>query len=239
MTSPLPVSILWTMFLNRHEILRPLQLDSSFTKISGILRASTQYEFPRVRELALSCFSKKYSRRPAPYECAHWTHLQEAAQLALDCRLQELLPSLLYGVILISDFHVEEDLISPTGISTPHVDNEVPATSYLHTVCGRLIKKIIHHFAPVLFTVATGDHMECTELLADHWMNLAIQPAIDDSGVYKPLETLKRIQNIDWASLGLCEECCKAKREEWDEEADSFWSKLEEWTKLDSDIYLS
>jgi hypothetical protein len=72
--------------------------------------------------------------------------------------------------------------------------------------------------------------MACTELLADHWMTRVIQPALEDSGVSKPLETLQRIKDIDWKSLGLCEECCVAKRQEWDDEADEFWVKFEGWT---------
>lgn len=79
--------------------------------------------------------------------------------------------------------------------------------------------------------------MECTELLADHWMNLAIRPALEDSGVYKPLETLQRIKDINWESLGLCSECCQAKREEWDEEADAFWKKMQGWVNEGDDLF--
>lgn len=64
-----------------------------------------------------------------------------------------------------------------------------------------------------------------------------IQPALEDSGVSKPLETLERIKNIDWESVGLCKECCKSKRQEWDEEADEFWAKLEVWVDPEGPLF--
>ena len=63
-------------------------------------------------------------------------------------------------------------------------------------------------------------------------MDLVIQPAIENDGVYKPLETLQRIIEIDWAKEGLCSECVQEKRSEWQEEQQIVWSKLDDWLNL-------
>lgn len=71
--------------------------------------------------------------------------------------------------------------------------------------------------------------MACTETLATHWMDLAIKPAIQDGGVYKPFETLQKAQEVDWKTLGLCDECFKEKTNEWEEQADIVWTKIQQW----------
>jgi len=60
-------------------------------------------------------------------------------------------------------------------------------------------------------------------------MSLVIQPAIEDDGVYKPLETLQRMKEIDWASYGLCASCVVEKEEEWTDEQRRVWELMDEW----------
>ncbi|KAI5997701.1 hypothetical protein F5J12DRAFT_785160 [Pisolithus orientalis] len=72
----------------------------------------------------------------------------------------------------------------------------------------------------------TTPHMACTDVFADQWMSLVIPSAISDGGVYKPLETLESIKQLDWAAEGLCPACVREKREEWTEEQAVVWEKL-------------
>lgn len=65
-------------------------------------------------------------------------------------------------------------------------------------------------------------------------MPLVIQPALGDDGVYKPLETLGRIKNIDWAKEGLCSSCVQDKKLEWTEEQDNIWRLMDVWLNLPS-----
>jgi hypothetical protein len=58
---------------------------------------------------------------------------------------------------------------------------------------------------------------------------MVILPAIKDSEVYKPLETLGRLKQIDWAQHGLCVSCVEEKRKEWTDEQMSVWDSMENW----------
>jgi hypothetical protein len=88
---------------------------------------------------------------------------------------------------------------------------------------------IMEHFTPILFTPATTPHMACTDVFADTWMSLVIQPALENDGVYKPLETLQHMIDIDWGNLGLCLSCVIEKRAEWTREQEDVWEKADGW----------
>lgn len=102
-------------------------------------------------------------------------------------------------------------------------------------ICVTLMSRIVEYFTPILFTVATTSHMECTDVLAETWMPLVIQPAIRDSEMYKPLESLERIKSIDWVKHGLCASCTGEKREEWTNEQKTFWKLIDTWLKAVDD----
>jgi hypothetical protein len=91
---------------------------------------------------------------------------------------------------------------------------------------------LIDYFTPLLFTPAATPHMACTDVFADKWMPLVIQPALEDDGVYKPLETLEQMRGVDWAKEGLCESCVREKLEEWREEQRKVWRLIDEWLRL-------
>lgn len=76
--------------------------------------------------------------------------------------------------------------------------------------------------------------MACTDSFAETWMTLVIQPALESDGVYKPLETLEQMKNIDWAKKGLCPSCVREKREEWIEEQKLIWKRVDDWLELGS-----
>lgn len=99
-------------------------------------------------------------------------------------------------------------------------------------ICMTLMTRIIEHFSPILFTPAATRHMECTDVFADTWMTLVIQPALDNDGVYKPLETLERMKSIDWGKEGLCPSCVIEKKEEWTEEQRTVWRLMDNWLEL-------
>lgn len=91
------------------------------------------------------------------------------------------------------------------------------------------MNNLISHFTPILFTAPAASHMECTDVFAGNWMSNVIQPAIDTDGVYRPLETLQRIKEIDWEKLGLCSSCVAEKKQEWSEEQRSIWNLMDSW----------
>jgi hypothetical protein len=60
-------------------------------------------------------------------------------------------------------------------------------------------------------------------------MDLVIGPALADGGVSQPIETLQNIIDVDWKSLGMCDECIAQKKVEWKGEMDVVWEKIDEW----------
>lgn len=63
-------------------------------------------------------------------------------------------------------------------------------------------------------------------------MPLVIQPALENNGLCRPLETLQTIMDLDWESHGLCKECVRDKREEWKKEQTAVWEKMDYWLGL-------
>lgn len=71
--------------------------------------------------------------------------------------------------------------------------------------------------------------MACTDIFAEQWMPLVIAPSLSDDGVSQPFETLQRIIDTDWKSLGMCEDCVEEKKIEWRGEMDMVWEKMDVW----------
>lgn len=110
------------------------------------------------------------------------------------------------------------------------IDQELTKiTPDLAVRCRQLQEQLMNHFTPILFTVATANHMECTDVLAEKWMPLVIQPALNNNGLCKPVETLQTIMDLEWTSHGLCEDCTKDKRSEWRGEQEDVWEKMRVW----------
>jgi len=125
---------------------------------------------------------------------------------------------------------------SDSGNAEASISSRSQASHTLSSIdaqrCTRLMHELIAYFTPILFTPATTPHMMCTDVCADTWMNLVIQPALDCDGVYKPLETLQKMMEIDWAKEGLCDACVQAKKVEWKGEQEVIWSKIDQWLGL-------
>lgn len=145
--------------------------------------------------------------------------------------------AILYSLVTTTDFDATESTytqISPTP-SYPQDPKLLPCPVLSPgdaEICTTLMTRFIEHFTPILFTPAVAAHMACTDVFADTWMQLVIQPALNDDGVYKPLETLERMKSIDWAKEGLCPSCVVEKREEWSEEQRTVWRLMDSWLEL-------
>lgn len=119
-----------------------------------------------------------------------------------------------------------------TVATTSHFEPDTPHPSLPASVtakCAALQDALIAHFTPVLFTVATAGHMSCTDVFAETWMPDVIAPALADSGLCRPVETLRWIAGLDWEAKGVCKECVEEKRREWEEEVRVVWEKVDDW----------
>ena len=121
--------------------------------------------------------------------------------------------------------HPHEHNLDEASGTHPALPSELAAR------CDALLEQLIGHFTPILFTVATAGHMACTDVLAEKWMPLVIQPALDDNGLCRPLETLDRVIAIDWEKEGLCAECVRDKAEEWRAEQKTVWEAMDGWLR--------
>lgn len=157
--------------------------------------------------------------------------------------------ALLYSIVTTTDFdhdeEIEADVAADPARKSSTPGESIPISSdfgnslapevmvYLsdsdREVCKTLITQLIDHFTPILFTPATTRHMACTDVFADTWMTLVIQPGLENDGVYKPLETLELIKSINWNEHGLCSSCVVEKREEWTEEQNVVWKRMDDW----------
>lgn len=159
---------------------------------------------------------------------------------------------LYYDLMISPDADPEIETVPPNNIITKaETTNSAtlesdPSKSGLHThhdplsqidakLCEHLMFRIIEHFTPILFTPPATSHMACTDVFADTWMTLVIQPALENDGVYKPLESLEQLKDIDWAKEGLCPSCVMEKLEEWTEEQRYIWKAMDKWLSASAD----
>lgn len=144
----------------------------------------------------------------------------DALNLAVQFNITPVQRALYYHVA--TSLHLNED---------GDIDQEATnLTLELAQRCKDILNQLIDHFTPILFTVATANHMACTDVFAEAWMPLVIGPALENNGLCSPIETLQTIMDLDWKSHGLCEDCVKDKRDEWRGEQEDVWEKLEGWT---------
>ncbi|KAH6886719.1 hypothetical protein BKA70DRAFT_1334902 [Coprinopsis sp. MPI-PUGE-AT-0042] len=198
----------------------PLTTTSSLQRVASILRVSgsNQLHFPSIHGLARGILEGVIpadplllkSDSPSPFE---------ALSLATQFDVWPVRKCLLYW--LVTTHHFDDGTSSEGPQAT---SSESPsASSSDRALCERLLGNIIEHFTPILYTPATGSHM------AYMWMPHVIQLSFEDDGVYKPLETLERIKQIDWEAQGICSSCAGEKRREWSEEQEIVWRKVDEW----------
>ncbi|KAJ7773380.1 hypothetical protein B0H16DRAFT_1512145 [Mycena metata] len=237
----------------------PLTSDAPFPRIASVIRASSpqQLHFPKIHDIALRYFTDLFPSGPVPF--LHPRHLEEALSLATTYHVTSIQKGLLYSLVTSTNFDTEgpvshdppeQDLekLNAQGNPDPEAESEPaaqseatdsPSSPHKYVLsppdaqrCMHLMTHFIDHFSPILFTPPATPHMACTDVFADTWMTLVIQPAIDDEGVYKPLETLERIKHIDWTAAGLCSSCVLEKKAEWTEEQQTIWRLMDRWLGL-------
>ncbi|KAG7445882.1 uncharacterized protein BT62DRAFT_968672 [Guyanagaster necrorhizus] len=209
-----------------HDV--PLASSTDFSRIASLLRITSkeQLDFPMIHELARHTLRTLFPEGPIPY--FHSDHSGEALDLATKYQLEPLFKRLFYTVVTTAQFH---EVNEPDAHSNGTPINIIISTENSRR-CEELMADLINHFTPILFTPPATSHMACTDVFADKWMPLVIQPALEDDGVYKPLESLERIKLIDWGKEGLCTSCVKDKKVEWTEEQETVWNLIDGWLGL-------
>jgi len=200
----------------------------TFEHISSVLTLSSpsRLDLPEIYRVAKDNLNSFFPHRPTPYY--EFSQPEEALVLAIEHDVKPIQKTLYYALITHSDIGIkvssETQQIHPILSSYPEV---LKASQHLQS-------QFISHTTPILFTVSTASHMECTDALAEHWMASVISPALSDptGGVSAPIEALQKMCEIDWTELGLCEECVRNKREEWKGEIDTMWEKMDEWLDI-------
>ncbi|OSD08239.1 hypothetical protein PYCCODRAFT_1429301 [Trametes coccinea BRFM310] len=202
----------------------PINDSSSFPKVASVLRASSkdQLDFPAIHTLARNRLEEMFPSGPEVSFTSE--HAEEALTLAVKHDIPSIRKALYYSIATHSHDH-DADSTDPSAPRRPKLSPDLSAR------CNALLEKLISHFTPILFTVATANHMACTDVLAEKWMPLVIQSALDDNGLCRPLETLERIIAIDWAAEGLCADCVRDKTEEWRGEQRDIWERMDEWLR--------
>lgn len=238
---------------NLQFLSRPMSSFSHFSVVAQICRASSpqQINCPDIHQLSRKYIEQMFPSGPRPF--SHPDCLEEALELATEYNLpvnfrttfwyqlflnlnQQIQKGILYSLVTTSNFDTETDEVAGNATIPADGPTVAPPISLGHSLspsdaqrCQRLVKNMMDHFTPILFTVGTTSHMACTDVLADTWMPLVIQPALANDGVYKPLETLQSIIDIDWAKHGLCELCIIEKRAEWQGEQEDIWERMNGW----------
>jgi len=222
----------------------PLSPQASFSHVASVIRASSskQLNFPTIFQLAREYIENMFPSGPAPF--SHPECLEEAWVLATEYDIP-IQKGLLYSIVTTLDFDTEGSDVAPEAANhlITATDSETasvaPASFNNHAFspadvqrCRCLMKGIMDHFTPILFTPPTTPHMGCTDVFADTWTSLVIQPALVNGGVYKPLEALQDVIDIDWGKHGLCISCVLEKRDEWRREQEIVWEKMDQWTGL-------
>ncbi|KAF8552443.1 hypothetical protein OG21DRAFT_1477736 [Imleria badia] len=206
----------------------PLSLEAPFQHVAAILRVSSpeQLNLPSVHSLARSYLVAMFPSGPSPF--VHPNHLEEALSLALRYNITSVRKGIYYSLVTTTDFEPSSDVTDDEN-TTAVPSKTIALTPTDVARCRNLMHGIVEHFTPVLFEPPVTPHMTCTNVLADKWFPLVIQSAIAGDSVYKPLEALEKLKQIDWRAEGLCAACIREKREEWTNEQEEVWEKMDTW----------
>ncbi|KAK7466119.1 hypothetical protein VKT23_004844 [Stygiomarasmius scandens] len=196
-----------------------METKNDFQRIASLIRISSsdQLDFPELHEQAKTCFVSllpKDAHQVAVFQC---DYAQEATALAIQHNIPNAIKPLLYH------------LVAHSGLDSfpTHIPKEFAkkVTSRGNT----LMENLATYFTPVIFTPPPTSHMACTDVIADRWMQFVITPVLADSGLCHPIESLEMLKSVDWVKEGICEDCVKDKRDEWTEEQNTVWNKMDDW----------
>ncbi|KAF8236753.1 hypothetical protein L208DRAFT_1421801 [Tricholoma matsutake] len=225
----------------------------SFSRIASALRVSSplQLDFPSVHTFARQRLLSMYNGSLPFFRPGN---LGDALALASEYDIIPMRKAVYYMLVASSDYNFDSEtdstkvlLDTEAGSDPPYVQQDKTtkaeqSESYPHQRilsqidakrCTRLMTCLIDHFTPILFTPPAASHRSCTDIFAETWMSLVIQPGLENDGVYKPLETLQRMKDTDWEKEGLCQSCVKDKHSAWTEEQRNIWDSMDEWLKLE------
>ncbi|KAH9966578.1 hypothetical protein BC827DRAFT_1264543 [Russula dissimulans] len=216
----------------------PSKPEGSFHQLACVLRVSSprQLGLASIFESANLDLAALFPGGPVPFTYRHRAeHLEEALELAVRYGVEsETKKALFYSVTTSINFDPRSEY-DPSGSEAHNASTDDASPSELSPriirICHRLLASLVADFTPVLFTICPASHMACTEVIADYWMNDVITPALADSGVGHPLETLARIASLSWGEWGLCGECVESKKVEWSETAKDIWEKVGRWVE--------
>ncbi|KAF8054778.1 hypothetical protein FPV67DRAFT_1050376 [Lyophyllum atratum] len=229
----------------------PLLSETRFSQIISILRVSSplRLDFPEIHALAKDKLNSLFPSGRLPF--FRPDNPEEALVLATEYTIPSMRKALYYHFVTSPDSTPDPEAtqspkfstLLPSDVTTaiaevigegdPNINApRRPLSQTDAKLCEQLMERLIDYFTPILFTPPATPHMACTDVFADTWMSLVIQPAIENDGVYKPLETLEQIKSIEWEKLGLCQMCSKEKEEEWTEEQEKIWRAMDGWLGL-------
>ncbi|KAF9242026.1 hypothetical protein BU15DRAFT_44452 [Melanogaster broomeanus] len=219
----------------------PLSTEAPFHHVAAVLRVSApnQLDLPSVHSLARSYLVAMFPSGPHPF--IHPNHLEEALALAVLYKIISIQKGLYYSLVTTTDFapapqlentapsNIQGDDGTSANISPPNALSPADIKR-----CWDVMTGIMEYFTPILFTSPGTPHMACTDVFADRWPQLVVESALSGGSLYKPLETLERIKQIDWGAEGLCPACVRDKREEWTKEQENVWELMDGWLSLDT-----
>ncbi|KAG6819437.1 hypothetical protein H0H93_011864 [Arthromyces matolae] len=211
-----------------HDV--PLHWETRVSRLTSALRVSgpSELDFPSMHYLARTRLND-VAIVPSNYLSGFLSDDEDALYLSTECDSPSVRKASYYHFMTspTSQFNIEPTIPDPKDATV-----DLSTSQLVSQRCEQLLDRMIEYFTPVLFTPPATAHMACTDVFADTWMSLVIQPAIDDHGVSRPLETLERIKGINWASEGLCESCVDEKREEWTQEQQHIWNSMDTWLEI-------
>ncbi|KAJ8507303.1 hypothetical protein ONZ45_g10319 [Pleurotus djamor] len=217
-------------------------------QLVALIRAASAelLDMPTIYDTCVAHLLSLFPDLPTPIQLPREDALAEALLVAVRYNIRAAQKRLFYSYVIVSNLDLDgtnvQGAVSPLpdegGSGGVNVVDDPLATNMpllppaQMKQCHDLIRNMVDHFTPLLFTPATTSHMACTDVFADTWMSIVIQPAIEDDGICKPLETLERIKNVDWIAHGLCADCVRDKKAEWYEEQQHIWKLMDGWLNV-------
>lgn len=71
------------------------------------------------------------------------------------------------------------------------------------------------------------------------WYKLVHESGLAWNWVLDPIGGLDALQNADWKTEKMCDECLEKIKSEWAEQKENVWNQLDEWLELDGDQEVS
>ncbi|KAJ7245812.1 hypothetical protein C8J57DRAFT_1071129, partial [Mycena rebaudengoi] len=217
----------------------------AFSKIAGILRASTALAFPDFRDWATDRLEEQWSPHLADLSTTPIPHATESIILARACDVPSALKRAMYELVRLAGFGQPTDAGRPRLSSTGALVN---ARERLTTVWMTTIAP----YSPDLVTCAAAT-AEDAPILDDvapppggctstdplrSWkahQKLVRESGLVDAFVNDPVCGLQALMDADWGKEGYCVKCVEQRRAVWGERREKVWGELDGWFGLGGD----